>query len=80
MGSKSMVQAGNANVKTVHCNSSDSESNDRLQDTPEELRRYIGPSCVKELVKYFTLSSDEEQSHVNTRTTERRYFERRDNK
>ena len=69
MGSKRMVQAGNTNVKTVSHNSSDSERNDRLQDIQEEPSRFIGPSHVKELAKYFTPSSDEvENSHVNTRT------------
>ena len=68
MGSRNQVQAENANA--LHKNSSDSETGDRLQDINEELpHRCIGPSCVKELAKFFTPSSDEEDhSHVNTRT------------
>ena len=44
-----------------------------MQDIKEELpRRCIGPSCVKELAKFFTPSSDEEDhSHVNTRQDKR---------
>ena len=44
-GSKSQVQAENANAPRK---SSDSET-DRLQDIQEEPRRRIGPSCVKEI-------------------------------
>ena len=67
-GSKNQVQAENANA--LHKNSSDSGTGDRLQDIQEEpLCRCIGPSCVKELAKFFTPSSDEEDlSHINTRT------------
>ena len=66
MGSESKVQAGNAT--TAHKNSTP-ETSDRLQDIPEEPRRRIGPSRVKDLAKYFTPTSDEEEnSHVNTRT------------
>ena len=44
---------------------SDSET-DRLQDIQKEPRRRIGPSHVKELAKFFTPTSDEEEnSHVN---------------
>ena len=59
------MQAENANAP---CKSSDSET-DRLQDIQEEPRRCIGPSRVKELAKFFTPTSDEEEnSHVNNRT------------
>ena len=66
-GSKNQVQAENANA--LHKNSSDSETGDRLQDIQEEPPgRCIGPSRVKELAKFFTPSSDEEEhSHVNNR-------------
>ena len=75
LGSKNQVQAENAT--TLHKNSSDSETGNRLQDIDEELpRRHIGPSHVKELAKFFTSSSDEEESsHVNTRTRKKRLFE-----
>ena len=68
MGSRDQVQAENANALCK--NSSDSETRDRLQDINEELpHRHIGPSCVKELTKFFTPSSNEEDhSSVNTRT------------
>ena len=79
-GSKNQVQAENANA--LHKNSSDSETGDRLQDIKEELpRRWIGPSRIKELAKFFTPSSDEEdQSHVNTRTRRKRLFEKKEEK
>ena len=55
--------------------SSDSET-DRLQDIQEEPRRRIGPSRVKELAKFFTPTSDEEEnSHVNNRTRRKKLFE-----
>ena len=74
MGSRKQVQAENANA--LHKNSSDSETGDRLQDIDEEPRRHIGPSHVKELAKFFTPSSDEEEnSHVNNRTRCKRLFE-----
>ena len=57
-GSKKQVQAENANA--LH-KSSDSET-DRLQDIQEEPRRRIGPSRVKELAKFFTPTSDEEEN------------------
>ena len=57
-GSKKQVQAENANAPGK---SSDSET-DRLQDIQEEPRRRIGPSCVKELAKFFTPTSDEEEN------------------
>ena len=57
-GSKKQVQPENANAL---CKSSDSET-DRLQDIQEEPRRHIGPSCVKELAKFFMPTSDEEQN------------------
>ena len=71
-GSKKQVQAENANV--LH-KSSDSET-DRLQDIQEEPRRCIGPSRVKELAKFFTPTSDEEEnSRVNNRTRCKKLFE-----
>ena len=42
----------------------------------EEPRRRIGPSRVKELAKFFTPTSDEEEnSHVNNRTRRKKLFE-----
>ena len=71
-GSKKQVQAENANAP--HKNS-DSET-DRLQDIQEEPRRRIGPSRVKELAKFFTPTSDEEEnSRVNNRTRRKKLFE-----
>ena len=71
-GSKKQVQAENANAPRK---SSDSET-DRLQDIQEEPRRCIGPSRVKELAKFFTPTSDEEEnSHVNNRTRCKKLFE-----
>ena len=70
-GSKKQVQAENANA--LH-KSSDSET-DRLQDIQEEPRRRIGPSRVKELAKFFTPTSDEENSRVNNRTRRKKLFE-----
>ena len=70
-GSKKQVQAENANA--LH-KSSDSET-DRLQDIQEEPRRCIGPSRVKELAKFFTPTSDEENSQVNNRTRRKKLFE-----
>ena len=74
-GSKKQVQAENANA--LHKNSSDSDTGDRLQDIDEEPpRRHIGPSRVRELAKFFTPTSDEEeQSCINTRTRRKRLFE-----
>ena len=70
-GSKSQVQAENANAPR---RSSDSEN--RLQDIQEEPCRRIGPSCVKELAKFFTPTSDEEEnSRVNNRTRRKKLFE-----
>ena len=72
MGSRKQVQAENAN--TLH-KSSDSET-DRLQDIHEEPHRRIGPSHVKELAKFFTPTSDEEDhSWVNNRTRRKKLFE-----
>ena len=72
MGSKKQVQAENANALRK---SSDSET-DRLQDIQEEPCRRIGPSCVKELAKFFTPTSDEEEhSRVNNRTRCKKLFE-----
>ena len=71
-GSKKQVQAENANAL---CKSSDSET-DRLQEILEEPHRCIGPSRVKELAKFFTLTSDEEEnSRVNNRTRRKKLFE-----
>ena len=55
-GSMRQVQAENASA--LRKNSSDSET--RLRDINEEPRKRIGPSRVKELAKFFTPSSDEE--------------------
>ena len=72
-GSTKQVQAENANV--LH-KSSDSETESRLQDIQEEPRRRIGPSRVKELAKFFTPTSDEEEnSRVNNRTRRKKLFE-----
>ena len=66
------MQAENANAPCK--NSSDSETG--LQDIQEEPQRHIGPSRVRELAKFFTPTSDEEeQSRVNTRTRCKRLFE-----
>ena len=66
------MQAENANA--LH-KSSDSET-DRLQDIQEEPRRRTGPSRVKELAKFFTPTSDEEEnSRVNNRTRRKKLFE-----
>ena len=71
-GSKKQVQAENANA--LH-KSSDSET-DRLQDIQEEPHRRKGPSRVKELAKFFTPTSDEEEnSRVNNRTKHKKLFE-----
>ena len=71
-GSREQVQAENANALRK---SSDSET-DRLQDIQEEPRRRIGPSRVKELAKFFTPTSDEEEnSRVNNRTRRKKLFE-----
>ena len=73
-GSERQVQVENA--KAVRKNGSDSET-DRLQDIQEEPCRCIGPSRVKELAKFFTPTSDEEEnsSWVNTRTRRKKLFE-----
>ena len=71
-GSTKQVQAENANAPRK---SSDSKT-DRLQDIQEEPRRCIGPSRVKELAKFFTPTSDEEEnSRVNNRTRCKKLFE-----
>ena len=68
-GSRKQVQAENAPHK-----SSDSET-DRLQDIQEEPHRHIRPSRVKELAKFFTPTSDEEEnSRVNNRTRRKKLF------
>ena len=65
------MQAENANAPRK---SSDSET-DRLQDIQEEPHRCIGPSRVKELAKFFTPTSDEEEnSCVNNRTRCKKLF------
>ena len=70
-GSMKQVQAENASA--LRKNSSDSETG--LRDINEEPRKRIGPSRVKELAKFFTPSSDEEdQSRVNNRTRRKRLF------
>ena len=71
-GSKNQEQAEYANAPRK---SSDSET-DRLQDIQEKPRRRIGPSRVKELAKFFTPTSDEEEnSRVNHRTRCKKLFE-----
>ena len=71
-GSTKQVQAENANAPRK---SSDSGT-DRLQDIQEEPRRRIGPSRVKELAKFFTPMSDEEDtSQVNNRTRRKKLFD-----
>ena len=76
-GSRTQVQAGNASALCK--NSSDSETGDRLQDINKEPRRHVGPSRVKELAKFFTPSSDEEDnSRVNHRTRRKRLFEKKE--
>ena len=70
-GSTKQVQAENANAPRK---SSDSGT-DRLQDIQEEPHRRIGPSRVKELAKFFTPTSDEEEnSRVNNRTQCKKLF------
>ena len=71
-GSTKQVQAENANAPRK---SSDSGT-DRLQEIQEEPRRRIGPSRVKELAKFFTPTSDEEEnSRVNNRTRRKKLFD-----
>ena len=71
-GSTKQVQAENANAPRK---SSDSGT-ERLQDIQEEPRRRIGPSRVKELAKFFTPTSDEEEnSRVNNRTRCKKLFD-----
>ena len=71
-GSKSQVQPENANAPRK---SSDAET-DRLQDIQEEPHRPIGPSRVKELAKFFTPTSDEEEnSCVNNSSRPKKLFE-----
>ena len=75
-GSKKQVQAENANALRK---SSNSETESRLQDIQEEPRRCIGPSHVKELAKFFTPTSDEEEnSRVNNRTRNKKLFEKKE--
>ena len=63
MGSKSKVQAGNATAPRT----STPETGDRLQDIKEEPRRRIGPSRVRELARYFTPPSPEDDpTRINT--------------
>ena len=69
-GSESTVQAGNAMPRT-----STPENSDRLQELRDPPRRRIGPSRVKELAKYFTPPSPEDDSsRVNTRTRRKKLF------
>ena len=78
MKSRKQVQAENANA--LHKNSSESDT-DRLQYIHEEPRRCIGPSRVKELAKFFTPTSDEEDhSRVNTRIRCKKLFEPKEKK
>ena len=71
-GSTKQMQAENANAPRK---SSDSGT-DRLQDIQEEPRRRIGPSRVKELAKFFTPTSDEEDtSRVNNGTRRKKLFD-----
>ena len=71
MGSMKQVQAENASA--LRKNSSDSETG--LQDINEEPHKQIGPSRARELAKFFTPSSDEEdQRCVNIRTRCKRLF------
>ena len=52
------------------------QETDRLQDIHEEPHRCIGPSRVKELAKFFTPTSDEEDhSRGNSRTRRKKLFE-----
>ena len=75
-GSTKQVQAENANALRKTSNS----ETDRLQDINEEPHKCIGPSHVKELAKFFTLTSDEEDSsRVNTITRRKRLFEAKEN-
>ena len=68
-----MTQVQAENASALCKNSSDSETG--LQNINEEPRKCIGPSRVKELAKFFTPSSDEEdQSRVNNRTRCKRLF------
>ena len=70
-GSQSKVQAGNA---TAPCTSTPVIS-DRLQDINEEPRRRIGPSRVRELARYFTPPSPEDEpTRINTRTRRKKLF------
>ena len=69
-----MKQVQTENANTLH-KSIDSQT-DRLQDIQEEPRRWIGPSRVKELAKFFTpTSNEEENSRVNNRTRCKKLFE-----
>ena len=70
-GSVSKVQAGNATAPRT----STPENSDRLQDIQDQPRRRIGPSRVKELAKYFTPPSPEDQpTRINTRTRPKKLF------
>ena len=70
-GSMKQVQAENASALCK--NSSDSETG--LQNINEEPWKCIGPSRVKELAKFFTPSSyEEDQSRVNNRMRRKRLF------
>ena len=70
-GSMSKVQAGNA----IAPRTSTPETSDRLQDINEEPRRRIGPSRVRELARYFTPPSPEDEpTRINTRTRRKKLF------
>ena len=69
-GSESKVQAGNAMPRT-----STPENSDRLQDIQDQPRHRIGPSRVRELARYFTPPSPEDEPpHINTRTRRKKLF------
>ena len=71
MGSKSKVLAGNATAPRT----STPVSNDSLQDIKEEPCHRIGPSRVRELAKYFTPPSPEDEpTRINTRTRRKKLF------
>ena len=67
----SKVQAGNANAPRT----STPENSDRLQDIQDEPRRRIGPSRVRELAKYFTPPSPEDEpDRIHTRRSRKKLF------
>ena len=69
-GSESTVQARNAMPRT-----STPENSDRLQDIQDPPRRRVGPSRVRELARYFTPPSPEDEpTRINTRTRRKKLF------